>query len=497
MTKRRISRREAIATGLAGAAATAALGACGDGAGNGTAEAPAGSGSASQAGRGVRAVVIGAGAFGGWTALELLRRGTQVTLVDAWGPGNSRASSGGETRVIRATYGPHRIYSEMVVRALALWKEAGERWGDRLFHETGAIWMSDGEDRYATDAAPILRDLGLPFDELTGDELARRFPQINTEGLAYALHEKSAGYLLARRGCQRVLEGFLAEGGEYREAKAAAGAARSGTMRDIRLANGETLEADLFIFAGGPWLAELFPGFDPPLVSPTRQEILYFGTPPGRTDLTDAELPVWVETGASFFYGVPGSNYRGFKVADDSRGAPFDPTDGDRDSFGRSHPEGADLHGAPLPGDAGRPADRVAGLPVRAERRRAPHRGHPPGGGERLDRRRRVRARLQARPGPRGDAGRAGARRAGEGALLRAGAVRGLSGGHPESGSSFGIAATLRVRAARRAFATRRRGIRLATRPAYTSRRITPSSRSRSPRLVNIPRPARSSCPSS
>ena len=101
-------------------------------------------------------------------------------------------------------------------------------------------------------------------------------------------------------------------------------------MRDIRLANGETLEADLFIFAGGPWLAELFPGFDPPLVSPTRQEILYFGTPPGRTDLTDAELPVWVETGASLFYGVPGSNYRGFKVADDSRGAPFDPTDGDR-----------------------------------------------------------------------------------------------------------------------------------------------------------------------
>ena len=70
--------------------------------------------------------------------------------------------------------------------------------------------------------------------------------------------------------------------------------------------------------------------FDPALVTPTRQEILYFGTPSGRTDLTDAELPVWVETGASLFYGVPGSNYRGFKVADDSRGAQFDPTDGDR-----------------------------------------------------------------------------------------------------------------------------------------------------------------------
>lgn len=333
MSNPRISRRQAIVTGLAGAgAATAALGACGNGAGpeQELQDQAAAAGEASQAGRGVRAVVIGAGAFGGWTALNLLRQGARVTLVDAWGPGNSRASSGGETRVIRATYGPYRIYSEMVVRALALWKEAGERWGDRLFFETGAVWMSDGVDRYAADAVPILADLGVPFEELTGAELGRRFPQINPDGIAYALHEKSAGYLLARRGCQRVLEGFVAEGGEYWEAKAAAGTVANGAMQDVRLASGETIEADLFVFAGGPWLSELFPGFDPPLVSPTRQEILYFGAPPGRTDLTDAQMPVWVETGQSLFYGVPGSNYRGFKVADDSRGAPFDPTDGDR-----------------------------------------------------------------------------------------------------------------------------------------------------------------------
>jgi glycine/D-amino acid oxidase-like deaminating enzyme len=63
-----------------------------------------------------RIAVIGAGAFGGWTALSLLRKGAIVTLVDAWGPGNSRASSGGETRVIRATYGSKRQYVQMAVR---------------------------------------------------------------------------------------------------------------------------------------------------------------------------------------------------------------------------------------------------------------------------------------------------------------------------------------------------------------------------------------------
>jgi glycine/D-amino acid oxidase-like deaminating enzyme len=60
-------------------------------------------------------VVVGAGAFGGWSALQLAEKGAKVTLVDAWGPGNSRASSGGETRTIRVTYGPtHALYVKMV-----------------------------------------------------------------------------------------------------------------------------------------------------------------------------------------------------------------------------------------------------------------------------------------------------------------------------------------------------------------------------------------------
>ncbi|MGC2731362.1 MAG: FAD-dependent oxidoreductase, partial [Candidatus Sulfotelmatobacter sp.] len=65
--------------------------------------------------------VIGAGAFGGWTALHLLEGGARVTLLDAWGPGNSRASSGGETRIMRGTYGPDQPYTELAARALKLW----------------------------------------------------------------------------------------------------------------------------------------------------------------------------------------------------------------------------------------------------------------------------------------------------------------------------------------------------------------------------------------
>src|SRR5262249_17811639 len=56
-----------------------------------------------------RVIVVGAGALGGWIALKLRERGVDVQLIDAWGPGHARASSGGETRVLRAIYGDRRL----------------------------------------------------------------------------------------------------------------------------------------------------------------------------------------------------------------------------------------------------------------------------------------------------------------------------------------------------------------------------------------------------
>src|SRR3954470_7719131 len=90
---------------------------------------------------GPRVVVVGAGAFGGWTALQLRRRGARVILADAWGPGHARASSGGETRVIRATYGSRTVYTQMAVRALALWRAYDAAFAAGLLRLSGVLWM--------------------------------------------------------------------------------------------------------------------------------------------------------------------------------------------------------------------------------------------------------------------------------------------------------------------------------------------------------------------
>src|ERR1700682_1579955 len=90
-------------------------------------------------------IVVGAGCFGAWTAYRLVRSGHAVTLVDAYGPGNSRASSGGETRVIRMGYGAREIYTQWSWRSLALWKTLFKGADPALFHETGVLLMARDE----------------------------------------------------------------------------------------------------------------------------------------------------------------------------------------------------------------------------------------------------------------------------------------------------------------------------------------------------------------
>ncbi len=284
----------------------------------------------SRGARGPRIVVVGAGAFGGWTALYLLRRGAKVTLLDAWGPGNSRASSGGETRVIRATYGPNRVYVQMAARALRLWRENEKRWGKRLYRRTGALWMAGKDDRFERASLPLLREAGLSFEELAAADAAKRYPQINFERVEWALLEKEGGYLTARRACEAVLEGFLAEGGEYRQVSVSPAEIENGRLGGLAVSDGTKLVADAYVFACGPWLGKLFPDALGNLIRSTRQEVFFFGTPAGDSRFSEETLPVWIDNGERLFYGVPGNQWRGFKLADDTRGAPFDPTSGDR-----------------------------------------------------------------------------------------------------------------------------------------------------------------------
>jgi glycine/D-amino acid oxidase-like deaminating enzyme len=280
--------------------------------------------------------VIGASAFGGWTALYLLRSGARVTLVDAWGPGNSRSSSGGETRVIRGAYGPDQPYTTLAARAMQLWREHESQWKQRFFFPTGVLWMVEGSGEFERGSLPSLKDAGIPFEQLSTRDLAQRWPQIDFQKGDWGIYEPQSGYLLARASAQAVVERFIAEGGEYRQAAVIAatdhanGSLETPDWNELSLSDGSRLAADGYVFACGPWLGQLFPQTVGPHFVSTKQDVFFFGTPANDPRYNEGNTPVWADHSGHFMYGIPGNQHRGFKMADDTRGPQFDPTAGER-----------------------------------------------------------------------------------------------------------------------------------------------------------------------
>jgi glycine/D-amino acid oxidase-like deaminating enzyme len=274
--------------------------------------------------------VIGAGVFGAWTAHHLQQQGHRVTLIDAWGPANSRASSGGESRLTRAAYGKDAIYTRMAMDSLPQWKALSAVSGLPIFIPAGILFFFATEEPYVRDSIAAHREFGLPTDVLTQAEMARRFPMIDFDGISVGLYEPGFGALMARRAVLTLVDRFVRDGGTYAKGSALppTGADR---LDQVRLSSGEAIAADRFVFALGPWLPKLFPEVIGPRILPTRQEVFFFAPPAGDPRFNVGAMPGWADfNGGDIFYGFPDLESRGVKFANDVHGVEVDPDTQDR-----------------------------------------------------------------------------------------------------------------------------------------------------------------------
>jgi monomeric sarcosine oxidase len=271
--------------------------------------------------------VIGAGVFGAWTAYYLRKSGASVALLDAYGPSNARASSGGESRIIRMGYGPSEIYTRWSMRALPLWKQLfADTAQPQLFHETRVLWMFHEREQYALDTLAMLQKCGAKFEKLSLGDLRARCPQISFEDNAWGILEPESGVLMARRAVQAVVSRAQKNGVDYRQEATLAPEARAGQNRaaSLKTTSGETLSAGTFVFACGPWLPKVFPGILGGRIFPSRQEVFFFGVPAGDTRFEMPQMPTWINL-QDEYYGMPDIESRGFKIACDRHGEAFDP----------------------------------------------------------------------------------------------------------------------------------------------------------------------------
>ena len=262
--------------------------------------------------------VIGAGTFGAWTAFHLNHLGAKVTLIDAYGPGNSRASSGGETRQMQADSNSD-VYTRSAISSYRWWKRIEQESGVPIVLETGKVMLSTtdenrgiAEELKARHAEYRLGDAEI----LERDELRYRWPQMNSEDISWGVYTKGAAgcVMMARKGIAVVADEMVKRGGEMRVAHCAPTFDRNGSVANVKMHDGSVLRAQHYVFACGPWLPKLFPQLLATRLRVQRRDVLFYGSPPGDAGYAFPNFPTWSVIGSGY-YGFPDIENRGFKVA--------------------------------------------------------------------------------------------------------------------------------------------------------------------------------------
>lgn len=255
--------------------------------------------------------VVGAGAFGAWTALSLREEGAKVLLLDSYGPGNARQTSGDETRQIRAAYADREIYTRWATRAYHLWHQRQSEFGRRLIFPNGVL-APEVDAQTRERQAAIFRKLAIPFELLSPDECAQRWPQGRFEGDNLAFFEPRAGIVKARESIIAVAEAFAAKGGTTRIGMAMPGKAAGGRIVDLALSDGTRLSTGTAVFACGPWFPKLMPELFAKRIRVSRYEVFYIGSAAGDLAYHWERFPnIWNERGG---YALSDVDY-GYKVA--------------------------------------------------------------------------------------------------------------------------------------------------------------------------------------
>ena len=129
--------------------------------------------------------IIGLGAMGSFTALELAGRGVSVIGFDRFSPPHEQGSHGGETRAFRTIYTEHPDYVPLMKRALEHWERLAAEGHPELLTWTGVLSLGESGSPLLDGVQQSAAVHGLPVQTLSADEVRRRFPRLESTGELY------------------------------------------------------------------------------------------------------------------------------------------------------------------------------------------------------------------------------------------------------------------------------------------------------------------------
>ena len=274
----------------------------------------------------MRVAVIGLGGTGASAARFLARSGHQVTGFEQFRIGHERASSHGESRIIRYTY-PDPLYTRLMGEAYPLWTELEREAQERLLVRCGGLFLGPAWHPELEAIEGSLREAGHAYDILSAQASHARFPALRLRRDEVAIFQADSGFLRATACVRATARLARAHGATILEGARVVEVGATGSCVKVRAqvgGRGVEHEFDAAIVTAGPWMRTLLAEAKLPLVV-TRQELIYLRIARGARDFEPDRLPVWIDA-ATYDYGFPSDGVvPGVKLGLHRRGETVDP----------------------------------------------------------------------------------------------------------------------------------------------------------------------------
>ncbi len=268
-------------------------------------------------------IVVGAGVFGASAALELRKRGHEVTLLDPGPVPHVLAASTDISKVLRMDYGSDEFYMELMEASFEGWDRWNESWGVQLFHQTGVLVLAGKPMQsggFEQDSLEMLRKRGHSPTHMTQLELSDRFPAWNFEGYPEGYFNPRAGWAESGEVVARLISEGKTLGVRVRGSAALESLLEEGSkIVGLRTNTGDEHRADVVVVATGAWTPSLLPHLTD-LMWSVGQPVFHFLVEDPAAYQPPAFTTWNADIGNSGWYGFPALDDGTLKIANHGPG---------------------------------------------------------------------------------------------------------------------------------------------------------------------------------